>query len=358
VARPTYVDIDTSALLHNINQVKQRTTGQHIIAMVKANAYGCGIQRVVPAIKGEVDALGVASLEEALAIRALGVQTPCILFQGLFSAEELIKVTEHHLQCVIHQPQQLHWIVNTPLSRKIKVWVKVNTGMGRLGLNPTTVFDAICALKACPWVDDEIGLMTHLACADEPSHPSIQAQLGAFSQLTLPPGHYNKSIANSAAILALRETHADVVRPGIMLYGVSPFSQQTGFDLGLKPIMSFRSAISAIHNYPANTSIGYGAIWKTTRLSTIAIVPVGYGDGYPRHITPNTYVWVNDHFAPIVGRVSMDMLTIDVTDIPTVEIGSPVELWGKHIAVEKIAQQSGTIAYELLCQISPRARGS
>ncbi|CEK10204.1 alanine racemase [Legionella hackeliae] len=356
MARPTRVQIDATALLHNLNFIKRRALNSKVIAMVKANAYGCGLSAVVPVLEGQVYAFGVACLEEAMAIRALGVRSDCVLFQGIFSPDELYAAASHKLQCVIHQPHQLQWLLSTPLSNKIKIWVKVNTGMHRLGFDPQEVYGVMDALRTCPWVDSEIGLMTHLACADEPENPSNQNQLRIFRELDLPDTQLIKSISNSAAILALPDTHADVVRPGIMLYGVSPFSHQIGQELGLMPVMRFVSAISALHHYPANARIGYGGTWQTSRPSIIGVVAVGYGDGYPRHIAENTPVWVNGTHAPIVGRVSMDMLTVDLTHCPGVKIGDAVELWGQHIPVESIALSAGTIAYELLCQFSPRVQ--
>jgi alanine racemase len=198
--------------------------------------------------------------------------------------------------------------------------------------------------------------MTHLACADDPDHLSNQRQIAKFNDLAFPDLNIVRSIANSAAILSLPETYADVVRPGLLIYGASPFPEKIGVELGLKPVMCFVSKISAIHDYPAHVKIGYGGSWESLRPSKIGIVPVGYGDGYPRHIAENTPVWVNDLFVPIVGRVSMDMMTIDLTDCPSVNIGDSVELWGRHVAVETVAKSAGTIAYELLCQVSPRAR--
>ncbi|ARG97136.1 alanine racemase [Legionella micdadei] len=356
MARPTRVQIDENALLHNVNKVKHCAPNRKIIAMVKANAYGCGIPAVVPVLEGHVDAFGVACLEEAMAIRALGVRSDCVLFQGVFSADELRVAAAQHFQCVIHQPHQLRWLLSTPLPSKIKLWVKVNTGMHRLGFPPQEIYEVMAALANCPWIDPEIGLMTHLACADEPKNSANQNQMRVFRELNLPEGRFITSIGNSAAILALPNTHADVVRPGIMLYGVSPFAHQTGQELGLIPVMRFVSAISAIHHHPAQARIGYGGTWQTKRPSIIGVVAAGYGDGYPRHIAENTPVSVNGYEAPIVGRVSMDMLTVDLTDCPEVKIGDPVELWGKYIPVETVALSAGTIAYELLCQFSPRVR--
>ena len=243
MTRPTRVYIDPFALVHNVRRVKQYAPGRKIIAMVKANAYGCGLAAVLPVLEGNVDAFGVACLEEAQALRALGSRSDCILFQGIFSPEELKIVVLQNLQCVIHHEHQLRWILATPLATKIKVWVKVNTGMHRLGFAPEELQDVLSALYACPWIDADIGLMTHLACADEPENPENKRQLQKFMQLDLPDKKLIRSIANSAAILALPQTHADVVRPGIMLYGVSPFANKTGMELGLMPVMRLLSAV-------------------------------------------------------------------------------------------------------------------
>ncbi len=353
MTRPTHVHIDDVALLHNVQRVKQCAPGKKIIAMVKANAYGCGISSVLPVLEGHVDAFGVACLEEAMTLRKLGSRSDCVLFQGVFAADELFSVSSFGFQCVVHHVSQLQWILSTPLTKKIKVWVKVNTGMHRLGFSPKEVTDVMGALLGCSWVDADIGLMTHLACADEPLQPHNKIQLQCFNQLEL-PRKLKCSIANSAAILALPSAHADVVRPGIMLYGVSPFSNKTGLELGLIPVMRLTSAVSTIHHYPPHARIGYGGTWQSNQPTTIGVVAVGYGDGYPRQISLNTPTWVNGCIAPIVGRISMDMLTIDLTNCPGVKEGDGVELWGRHIPVEQIAQSAGTIAYELLCHMAPR----
>ena len=357
MTRPTRVHINATALLHNVACVRRFAPGKRIIAMVKANAYGCGLSSVIPVLDGQVDAFGVACLEEALTIRSMGNRSDCILFQGVFSKEELTMVSNHHLQSVIHHADQLTWVLSTPLSQKIKVWVKVNTGMQRLGFDPQALAGVIDALMNCPWVDNDIGLMTHLASADEPDKICNQNQLAIFNAISLPNVKLLRSIANSAAILALPETHADVVRPGIMLYGVSPFTNQTGLELGLRPVMRLMSAVSAIHHYPAHAPIGYGGTWQSDKPTVIGIVAIGYGDGYPRHIAPNTPVWINGSIVYIVGRVSMDMLTIDLTDCFDVKVGDEVELWGENLPVETIAKYAQTSPYELICQTSSRVRG-
>lgn len=356
MARPTYVHIDSAALLHNVNRVKQYAKGKKIIAMVKANAYGCGLSSIIPELEGHVDAFGVACLEEAMAVRALGSRSDCVLFQGVFSADELHLIARQRFQSVVHHKQQLEWILATPLTTKIKVWVKVNTGMHRLGFAPSEVTDIINALLACPWIDSDIKLMTHLACADEPERSDNLTQLRCFNNIDIPNMTMTRSIANSAAIISLPDAHADIVRPGIMLYGVSPLINQIGNDLHLIPVMHLISAVSVIRHYPPFARVGYGGTWQSDKPTTIGVVAIGYGDGYPRHIAAGTPTWVNGFVAPIVGRVSMDMLTIDLTNCPSVKEGDKVELWGKHIPVEIVAKSAGTIAYELMCRIAPRVR--
>lgn len=355
MSRPTKLHIDSNALLHNLNLIKQLAPARQIIAMVKANAYGCGVAAVVPVLDGKVDAFGVASLEEALVVRALGAKTDCVIFQGIFSADELHVIALQQFISVLHQPHQLQWLLNNPLPNPIRIWVKVNTGMHRLGFQINEIQEVMSALQQCPWVDKDIGLMTHLACADEPDRVENAKQMALFETIEV-NGFTKRSIANSAAILSFPQSHADVIRPGIMLYGVSPFTQKTAIDLGLLPVMRFMSAISAMHHNPPFAQVGYGGRWSSNEPSIIGIVAAGYGDGYPRHIAANTPVWVQGREVPIVGRVSMDMLAVDLTNHPTVAIGDPVELWGQHILVERVAQAAGTIAYELLCQTSQRVR--
>lgn len=356
MSRPTRIVVNQAALLHNLQRIKTYAPTQKVIAMVKANAYGCGISSVAPVLDGRVDLLGVACLEEALTIKELGVRTDCLLFQGVFSSEEYDVAARNRIQCVIHQPEQLKWLLNTPLSQPLSVWVKVNTGMNRLGFGVQAIHDVLTALHECSWVNSPIGLITHFSAADERDNPGSLEQIKRFNTLNLPGIPLIKSLCNSAGIIDFPQSHADAVRPGIMLYGVSPFPEESAQAFGLLPVVQFLSALSAVHHYPQGVGIGYGSTWKTLRSSIIGVIPVGYGDGYPRHITSGTPVWINHSFAPIVGRVSMDMITVDLTDVPGVSVGTPVELWGRHVAVERIAKAAGTIPYELLCQLTPRAR--
>lgn len=357
MSRPTYTKVDAAALRHNVAQIKKYAPHSKIIAMVKANAYGCGLAFVVPQLEGQVDAYGVAYLEEALALRALGSRSDCILFQGVYQPQEWPLLVQYHLQAVIHQERQLEWLLSTPLNGKVKIWVKVNTGMHRLGFAPEKIAEIFQSLKACPWVAADFGLITHLASADEPQNPSNLLQLDCFQSLSLPPDlSLLKSMANSAAIICFPQMHFDVVRPGIMLYGASPFSNVSAQALGLKPVIHFFSALSAIHRYPPFAKVGYGGTWQSKKASIIGVVAVGYGDGYPRHIHQG-FVHIKGKPIPIVGRVSMDTLTVDLTEAASqenIKEGEPVELWGATLPIEKVAAFAGTIPYELLCQSSLR----
>ncbi|MGL5742759.1 MAG: alanine racemase [Legionella sp.] len=355
MSRPTKLVIEPKALLHNLAQIRRFAPGKKVIAMIKANAYGCGVHIVAPILEGHVDAFGVACIEEALVLHKIGIRTHCILFQGVFSPDEFKTAAQHQFGCVIHQQHQVQWLLNTPLNTPIKIWVKVNTGMHRLGFKPHELQNVMDALLTCPWVDKYIGLMTHMACVDEPEREENFQQISLFESISV-KGFRQRSIANSAAIISFPQTHADVVRPGIMLYGVSPFANQTAMDLGLHPVMRFVSAISAVHYNPPLAQVGYSGTWKSEKPSIIGIVAAGYGDGYPSHIADHTPVWVQGKEVPIVGRVSMDMLAVDLTDHPDVTPGAPVELWGAHVLVERIARAANTTGYELLCQISERVR--
>jgi alanine racemase len=355
MTRPTLIHCSASALLHNLNRVKQYAPQQKIMAVVKANAYGCGIKHIVPFLETHVDTLAVASIEEALAIRRLGVHTQCVLLQGVFSAEEYIVSAKNGFQCVIHTHQQLDWLVRHPLLQPLRVWIKIDTGMHRLGFVPDELADVVETLRFCTWVSKSIGLMSHFASADDIGCAYNAQQLDVFKALPLTDISMC-SFANSAAILSMPETHADIVRPGIMLYGVSPFVDQTGQQLGLKPVMQLVSAISVIHHYPANSPIGYAGTWSSEAPSVIGVIPAGYADGYPRCVRAGTPVWVNGSLVPIVGRVSMDMLTVDLTTCANPQIGDPVELWGRYVPIETVAKAAGTIAYELLTKVTTRVR--
>lgn len=354
MTRPTCVYFSEDALLNNLRVVKNYAPSQKIIAMVKANAYGCGISKVVPILSSEVYAFGVSCIEEALAIRNINPNAPCILFQGVFSKEELELVYKHNFQTVIHQQRQLDWLLNSPNDLKIKIWVKVDTGMHRLGFAEQEVDKVMNKLSSCPWVDKPIGMLSHLAFADETTNINNSKQIEKFSKITNLYQNISRSIANSAAVLGLPDAKLDVVRPGLMLYGVSPIKDKLAKDFNLEPVLRFVSMVTEIHDYKAHSPIGYSGIWQSDKPARIGVIPVGYADGYPRVVNSLAKVWVSGNVAPIVGRISMDMLTIDLTTCKNVQIGDEVELWGKYIPIEEVALAAGTVGYEILTKIGSR----
>lgn len=353
--RPTILHIDRQALLHNFCVISQMAPQSKMIAMVKSNAYGCGLEYVVRVLSNHIYAFGVACVAEAMAIRGWGIQDKCLIFQGVHQAHEWQLSAQNGFEVVLHHPEQLKWLLQTPLSKPVRIWIKVNTGMHRLGFPISDFLDIEKALRDCPWVDEEIGLMTHFACADEPNHPLNQIQIENWQKISK-NWQGPTSACNSAAIWSFPECHGTHIRPGLSLYGVSPFANKTFLDLNLKPVMRYSSALMTVWDYPKGVSIGYGATFTTKRPSTIGVVAVGYGDGYPRHVKEDTCVWINGQLAPIVGRISMDMMTVDLTDCTGVKFGDAVELWGENLPIEKISEQAGTIAYELMCQACPRER--
>lgn len=353
--RPTVLHIDRQALLHNYCVISQQAPQSKVIAMVKSNAYGCGLEYVVRALSNQIYAFGVACVAEAMAIRAWGVDDICLIFQGVHQAHEWQLAAQNGFEVVLHHPAQLKWLLDTTLSKPVRIWIKINTGMHRLGFPPKELAHVEKVLRACPWVDANIGLMTHFACADIPEHPLNHQQIQLWHTLSKDwPG--STSACNSAAIWSFPECQGTHVRPGISLYGVSPFAHQTAQSLSLKPVMRYCSALMTIGDYPEGVSIGYGATFTTQRPSRIGVVAVGYGDGYPRHMQQGASVWIAGQLAPIVGRISMDMMTVDLTDCTGVQLGDHVELWGENLPIEKIAEQAGTIPYELMCQVCPRER--
>jgi alanine racemase len=353
MTRPCDIIIHDSALLHNVAVVRRAAPDSRVMAMVKANAYGHGLARVANVLAGVVDAFGVACLAEAQVIRQLGIDAPIVLMEGFFQAEELAAVAQLNLQIVLHSPQQLAILQQTRLSTPVTVWLKVDSGMHRLGFSVADVPGVAQTLQALPHVTQPIGWMTHFAQADARQHPKTQNQIDMFHTLTQAAAG-SKSLANSAGILAWPEAHADWVRPGIMLYGVSPFASQTGRDFQLQPVMQLRSQLIAINQVSKGEAIGYGCTWVCPQSVPVGIVAVGYGDGYPRNVPNGTPVWIDGRYVPTVGRVSMDMLAVDLRTYPQARVGDIVELWGSHLPVEHIAQRVGTIAYEVLCHVNER----
>lgn len=351
--RTTRFDYHASALRHNLKIIQQHAPDQAVMAMVKANAYGCGIERVVPDLDGWVEYFGVVGLNEAHAVAQLGATTPCVILQAGFQSEDWRATLQHPWILVLHQHEQLDCLLNTPLPREITVWVKLNTGMNRLGFQPHELPQVAQALHHCAWVSRNIVIMSHFANADHPQSALNQQQLECFQQGCLwfdSEFSIQKSLANSAAVLTRPDTHLDIIRPGIALYGVSPFEHQSARSLNLRPVIRFRSNLMSQFTIQPGESVGYGSCWRAPRTTRVGVIPAGYGDGYPRVVAPNTPVFIHHQPIPIIGRISMDSMTVDLTELPEAQIGDDVELWGEELPIEDIAQAANTIPYELLCK--------
>ena len=354
MSRPARVVINLSALRHNLARVRHLAPGRKIMAVVKADGYGHGLTRVARTLAA-ADGFGVACLEEAKELREAGIRQPVLLLEGPYCASEIDEIARLELDIVVHDTTQVGMLERAGIRQAIRVWLKVDSGMHRLGILPERVGDAWRRLEACRAVAPGIGLMTHLAAASEPDNPMTRTQLACFAAVC---GGYagERSIANSAAILAFPESHADWVRPGLMLYGVSPMDDSVGVDLGLKPVMTLASQLIAVKRLPAGAPVGYGATWHCPEAMPVGIVAAGYADGYPRHAPSGTPVLVNGRRAPLIGRASMDMLIADLRGLPEVHVGDPVVLWGDGLPVEAIARRAGTIPYALLCAVHKRLR--
>ncbi len=354
--------INLNSLRYNLDQVRQRAPKSRVLAVIKANAYGHGLIRVANALEG-ADAFAVARLEEAAQLRSAGIQKPIVLLEGVQDVQSLAMASSLSCQIVVHSEYQLDLLCLSPelktpaLKTPVDVWLKLDTGMHRLGLSPDSFPHVWQSLKENSAVAENIRLMTHLACADELNHPATNKQLALFREITNGIDA-ERSIANSAAILSWPDAYSEPnqawVRPGVMLYGVSPFAGKTADEQGLKPVMTLSSSLIGVNLCKKGDAIGYGGIWECPEDMPVGIVAIGYGDGYPRHVDEGTPVLLNGKRVPIVGRVSMDMITVDLRNQPSAQVGDPVILWGEGLPVEEVAQHAGTIAYELLCQVTSR----
>ncbi len=347
--RPIKATIHTAALRHNLALARACAPKSKTLAVIKANGYGHGMLRVAQAL-ADSDGFAVLRVEEGIALREAGFRQTIVLLEGLFSADEVALASQHGLTVVVHNEDQLIMLEQAAVDSPIDVLIKLNTGMNRLGLPLARFWAVYDRLKASKTVR-ELTLMTHFATADGPQ--GIALQLERFNALT-EEIRRPKTLANSAAILRYPESHADWVRPGIMLYGSSPFDAQSAADIGLQPAMTLSSEIIAVQNLSAGDSVGYGQLFTADKPMTIGVVACGYADGYPRHAPTGTPVMVAGQRTRTLGRVSMDMLCVDLTGIPQAQVGSLVELWGAQIPVDDVAKAAGTIGYELLCAVAPR----
>ena len=344
--------IDTSALRHNLNVIRARAGRSRVIAVVKANAYGHGLVSAALAIQ-DAGAYAVARLEEGMTLRAAGITSRVLLLEGVFSRSQLEDAAHDQLDLVVHDTRQIELLEQTGGAARFALWIKIDTGMNRLGFSPKDFVAAFKRIRMLETAPREIRLMTHLACADERDGAETRAQLIRFAEATQGL-KFETSIVNSAGLLGGAAAGSNWVRPGLALYGASPFEDSTAADFGLRPVMTLISTVLAVREVAAGERVGYGGAWTAARPSRIAIIAAGYGDGVHRSFKSGTPVLIKKQRAALVGRVSMDMIAVDVTGIPGVEVGTPATLWGEGLPVEEVARHAGTIPYELLCSVSQR----
>ncbi len=343
--------IDHAALRHNLQQVRIKAPASRIWAVIKANAYGHGIESVAKGLAA-ADGFAVARVEEALRLRRMGIHKPLLILEGVFSPADAQAAIHAGCQLTVHQPHQVEMLQDLSSERSVAIWLKVDTGMHRLGARPERIHEMAARLKNCPRVS-EVNLMTHLANADDRSDATTQRQCERFEQLPLAT-FKQLSMANSAGLMAYPSTQRDWVRPGIMLYGVSPFGDSFGEQEGLRPVMTFSGRVIAVNSCQKADPVGYGGTYRCPEDMPVAVVGVGYGDGYPRHAVSGTPVLIRQQRLSLVGRVSMDMLCVDARAMPDLAVGEQVVLWGDGLPVEEIARAADTIGYELLCGITER----
>jgi alanine racemase len=352
MARPARALIDLDALVRNYQTAKRLSQGARAVAVVKANAYGHGAVAAARSLASHADAFGVACIEEALELRAAGIASPILLLEGIFEPAELPLLVEHRLWIVVHNAEQIGWLAQASLAEPVTAWLKMDSGMHRVGIAPAEYRAAHAALRASRNVG-EVVLMSHFARADELGVDATVRQRRVFEGATAGL-EGTRCIANSAGLMAWPLGAGEWVRPGMMLYGASPLDRDTEAGAALEPVMTLESALIAVRELPAGEPIGYGAGFVTPKPMSIGVVAMGYGDGYPRSAPTGTPVLVKGIRTRVVGRVSMDMLTVDLSGIPDARVGDPVELWGRALPLNEVAAHCGTIAYELVTRMPAR----
>ena len=350
--------LSESALLANVAVARSRAQGAQILAMVKADAYGHDMLGVAERIASHVDALGVARVDEAVRLRDHGIHAPVVVVEGPASEEELRVAQQLKLTLAIHQFRQIQWLVQH--SAPTAVWLKIDTSMHRLGFAANEAQEGLTQLMALDHVHVQT-IMSHLACSDEPEHPMNAKQAERFDHQLAPmqalAPNATWSLGNSGYVLSHGGEPGSWVRPGIMLYGASPSNQQSAAEFGLTPVMRLVAPVLERRTVAVGETVGYGCTWTAVRPTDIAVVGIGYGDGFPRSMDESAQVYWNGYYCPIVGRVSMDKVMVDVTDLPnSIPLDEMVELWGIHRPLNDVAQSCGTIAYEVTCQLTGRVR--
>jgi alanine racemase len=346
--RPARALIDLQALRHNY-QLARETTGAKALAVIKADAYGHGAVRVAQALEAEADGFAVACIEEALELRQAGIKAPILLLEGFFEADELALIVEHDFWCVVHSMWQLEAIESTSVGKPLTVWLKLDSGMHRVGLNPADYQSGYQRLLASGKVA-KVVLMSHFARADELGSARSDEQVAIF-QAASQGLKAQVSLRNSPGTMGWPTIPSDWVRPGIMLYGATPFDQPQSVADRLQPVMTLESKVICVRELPVGEPVGYGGAFVTDRATRVGVVAMGYADGYPRQAPTGTPVFIDGQRSQLLGRVSMDMLCVDLTDIPQAGLGSRVELWGKNVLASDLATAAGTIPYQIFCNL-------
>ena len=351
--RPTTATVRLADIAANYQLAGRLAPGSRSVAVIKANAYGHGMVKIAQHLQDRVPVFGVALVEEAVQLRDAGIVKPIIILQGPGRSGDVSEAATRGFWLLLHQQQQVDWVISAKHTGQLTTWLKVDTGMHRLGFAPDAI-DGVCAsLRSSPHVQQAPVLCTHLACADDLADPLTPEQVRVTRECASRTG-LDMSIANSAGMLFWPQSHAQWNRPGYMLYGLCPTGS---FDIsahGLRPAMTMQSEIIAIRNLVPGEGVGYGHDWVAKRPSKIGAIAIGYGDGYPRHAPNGTPVLVNGNRVPLAGRVSMDAISVDLTGHDGVQVGDPVELWGQNLSVNEVASVAGTIGYELLAGLTGR----
>ena len=352
MSRQCIASINLGSIKKNYHYAQSLAPLSRVIAVIKANAYGHGAIKVAKHLEGEAGCYGVACTEEAQELRESGIEsTPILLMEGVFEESELELVSRLNLWLVVCNSLQVDWILSYQPNFKFNIFVKIDSGMGRLGFQNKDLKGVIDLLENSNKVEN-ITLMSHFSCADNLASNSTKAQLSKINSLT-DSTNYQSSLANSAAVMAYSDSHAEYIRPGIMLYGSSPFPYNESFK-GLVPAMTLTSSIISIKSFKKGHSIGYGDRYICTKDTTIGVVAIGYADGYPRSAKDGTSVFINGCIAKLAGKVSMDMITIDLDGVKNPQIGDRVELFGRNISIDELAKNSNTISYEIFSKITNR----
>lgn len=354
MARPTSATIHTDALRHNLGQIRLRAPNSRVMAVVKADGYGHGLERVARALGG-ADAFGVASLSDAERLRAAGISQPVLLLSGFDEPADIERLRQLQVDTTVHHETQVQMLEQASAGGQVRCWLKVDSGMHRLGFAPEVVRDVHARLSRLTGIVGEVVLMNHFASSDEFHGPQTREQMQVFAEATSGlPGQ--RSLANSAAVLGWPGAHADWVRPGGAMYGMSVVAGTVGADFGLRPAMTLSTRLIAVNPLRRGQRVGYAGTWTCPEDMRVGVAAIGYGDGYPRAAPAGTPVLVDGRPASVIGRISMDLMTIDLRGHDDARVGSPVTLWGPDLPVERIAEAAVTISYELTCSITRRVR--